>query len=57
VQERGGYDRNRFVDGCANHSTVSDRANGTLVTGEPGIVSVDVDSLGEAAEGNEKDCE
>jgi len=54
VKSRGGYDWSWLVDGGPNHSAVSDGAEGTFMTGEPGIVSVDVYSLGEATEGNEK---
>ena len=52
VKNRCGYDWSRLVDGGPDDSTVSDGANRAFMTGEPGIVSMDVDSLGEATEGN-----
>jgi len=42
------------VDGGPDHSAVSDGAERTFMTGELGIVSMDVDGLGKATEGNEK---
>ena len=54
MQSRGGYDWSRLVDGGANDSAVSDGADGTFMTGKLGTVSVYVDSLGEAAEGNQE---
>ena len=49
MQSRGGYDWSRLVDGGANDSAVSEGADGTFMTGKFRTVSVDVDSLGEAA--------
>jgi hypothetical protein len=49
MQNRGGYDRSRLVDGGSDDSTVSDGAEGTFMTGKFGIVRMDVDGLGKAA--------
>ena len=57
MQEGSGYDWSRLVDGGANDSTVSNRAEGTFMTGKFGIVSMYVDSLGEAAECDQEDSE
>ena len=54
MQNRGGYNGSRVVDGGPDHSAVSDGAERTFMTGELGIVSMDVDGLGKATEGNEK---
>jgi hypothetical protein len=54
MQSRGGYDWSRLVDGGANDSAVSEGADGTFMTGKFRTVSVDVDSLGEAAEGDQE---
>jgi hypothetical protein len=54
VQSRRGYDWSRLVDGGSDDSAVSDGAEGTFMTGKFGIVSMDVDSLGKAAEGDQK---
>jgi hypothetical protein len=57
MQNRGGYDGSRLVAGGANHSTVSNRADRAFVTGEFGIVGVDVDGLGEAAKCDQEDSQ
>jgi hypothetical protein len=49
VQNRGGYGWSWLVDGGADDSAVSDRAEGTFMTGKFGVVSMDVNGLGEAA--------
>jgi hypothetical protein len=54
VQNRGGYDRSWLVDGCPDHSAVSDGAERTFMTGKFGIVSMDVNGLDETAESNQK---
>lgn len=54
MQNRRGYYWNRLVDGGSDHSTMGDRANRAFMTRKPGIVIMDMDSLGEATEGNEK---
>ena len=57
MQNRGGYDWSWLIDGGSDHSAVSDGAEGAFMTGELGIVSMDVDGLGEAAECDQKDSE
>ena len=57
MQNRGGYDWGWLVDGGSNHSAVSDRAEGTFMTGKFGIVCMDVDGLGESAEGDQEDSQ
>jgi hypothetical protein len=42
-------------NGAANHASMGDRANRTLVAGEFGIIGMDVDSLGKAGEGHQQD--
>jgi len=54
VQNRGGYDWSWLVDSGSDHSAVSDRAEGTFMTGKFGIVCMDVNGLDEAAEGHQK---
>lgn len=57
MQNRGSYNRSWLIYRGSDHSAVSDRAERTFVTGELGIVSVDVDGLGEAAQCDKKDSQ
>jgi hypothetical protein len=49
------YEWSRLEYGAANHASMGDRANRTLVAGESGIIRMDVDSLGKAGERYQQD--
>jgi hypothetical protein len=57
VQNRGSYHWSRLVDGGPDYSTMGDRANRAFVTGELGIVGVNVHSLRETGHGNQENSE
>ena len=41
--------------GTANNTSVGDRTDRTLMTGELGVLGMNVDSLGKAGEGHQQD--
>jgi hypothetical protein len=57
VQNRSGYDWSRLVNSGSDDSAVSDRAEGTFMTREFGIVCMDVNGLGKAAQSNQEDSQ
>ena len=53
-QKGASYERSRLKYGTANNTGVGDRADRTLMTGELGVLGMNVDSLGKAGEGHQQ---
>jgi hypothetical protein len=48
------YERSRLKYGTANNTSVGDRADRTVMTGELGVLGMNVDSLGKAGESHQQ---
>ncbi len=56
-QHRADKYRRRLIGDASDHSRMCHRTNRALVAGELGILVVDMDGLGKAAEPNQQDAQ